>query len=387
MNRLQVNRKELLEILQQMIRIESVNPSLAAGGSGESEMARYLGKYMSVMGLEVYFQKISPGRENVIGVLKGSGGGRTLMLNGHTDTVGLKGMDIQPLEPECREGRVYGRGSLDMKGGLAAIISAVNAVARSGARPKGDIIMAFVADEEYASQGTEALVKEYTADAAIICEPTDMEIGIAHKGFVWARIEVFGRAAHGSRPKEGIDAIVKAGKVLVEIERLGACELNRKCHPLLGSPSIHASLISGGSELSTYPGYCRIDLERRTIPGETPGTILEELKSIINRISMEDDQFKAACEIMFHRPPLEVSEHETIVRSLVRSYTAILNKAPGLTGFSGWMDSAILAEAGIPTAVIGPGGEGLHAAVEYVDFDTAAVTAEILAHTITDFCN
>lgn len=387
MNSLKVNEKDLLEILQQMIRIESVNPTLVKGGSGESEIAGYIGNFLSEAGLAVKFQEVGPDRLNVIGILKGSGGGRSLMLNGHTDTVSIDGMDIDPLDPKYREGKVYGRGSLDMKGGLAAIMAATKAVIQAGVELKGDVILTFVADEEYASIGTDTLVKEYSADAAIICEPTDLEIGIAHKGFAWTRVEVFGKAAHGSRPGEGIDAIVKAGKVLVEVENLGSSILTQKTHRLLGSPSIHASLISGGTELSTYPSYCKIDLERRTIPGESRETVSGEMKRLIDKIRSEDEQFKANYDVFFHRPPLEISENELIVKSLARAYSAVLNKSPKTTGFSGWMDSAILAEAGIPTAIFGPGGTGLHAAVEYVDFDSVVTTAEILAGTIIGFCN
>lgn len=382
-----IDGKELLEILQQMIRIESVNPTLVGEGSGESEIARYIGRCLSYAGIEVKFQEIGPGRTNVIGICKGTGGGRSVMLNGHTDTVGIGGMDIEPLNPVYHDGRVYGRGSLDMKSGLAAMIMAVKSIVRAGVMLKGDVILAFVADEEYASKGTEALVKEYPADAAIICEPTNLDIGIAHKGFAWTRVEVFGRAAHGSRPGEGIDAIAKAGKLLVEVENLGNNILAQKSHPLLGLPSIHASLITGGTELSTYPNYCRVELERRTIPGETCETVKDEMKCLIDKISSADKQFKAGFDVFFHRPPLEIPENEPIVQALIKAHHDIFNKSPKLIGFSGWMDSAILAEAGIPTAIFGPGGEGLHASVEYVDFDTVLATAKILSGTIVNFCN
>ncbi|HBC91817.1 MAG TPA: peptidase M20 [Pelotomaculum sp.] len=387
MKRLIIDKNELLEVLQQMIRVESVNPTLVKGGNGESEIANFLIKYLAQAGLKVQCQEIGPKRKNVIGILKGTGGGRSIILNGHTDTVSLEGMKINPLEPEYREGRVYGRGSLDMKGGLAAIIIAVKALIQGGVSLNGDVILAFVADEEYASMGTEALVKEYRADAAIICEPTDLKICIAHKGFAWTKVEVFGRAAHGSRPDQGIDAISKAGKVLIEMEKLGNHVLTQKSHPLLGSPSIHASLISGGTELSIYPSYCRIEMERRTIPGESYETVRDEMKNMIDKISSEDRQFRVSFDVFFHRPPLEVSRDELIVKTLSNAYEGIFNKSPEYIGSSGWMDSAIVTEKGIPTVIFGPGGEGLHAEVEYVDFETVVDTAKVLAGTIVDFCN
>ncbi|MEW6243533.1 MAG: ArgE/DapE family deacylase [Bacillota bacterium] len=387
MRELAIDREDLLSLLQQMIRIESVNPTLVKGGNGESRIALFLKEYLSMAGLEVRCQELGPNRVNVIGILKGSGGGKSIMLNGHTDTVGLDGMEIEPLLPEIRDGKVYGRGSLDMKGGLAASIIAVKTLARAGTRLKGDVILACVADEEYASMGTEALVKEYRADSAIICEPSDLGIGIAHKGFAWARVEVFGRAAHGSRPDEGIDAIAKAGKLLVEIETLGSQVLTQKTHPLLGSPSIHTSLISGGTELSTYPSYCRVELERRTVPGESPETVRDEIAGIIDKLAREDRQFKAGFDVFFHRSPLEVSKDELIVETLARAYERVFAKPAQYIGFSGWMDSAILAEAGIPTTIFGPCGQGLHAAVEYVDFKSVVAVARVLAATIVDFCN
>jgi len=227
MSKITINEKELLTVLQDMIRIESVNPELSGSGSGEYVIANYLGNYLTEMGLEVNYQPIEYNRANVIGVLKGSGGGRAIMLNGHTDTVSISGMDIEPLNPVFKDGKVYGRGSFDMKSGLAAIIIAAKSIIDSGLKPKGDVFLAFVADEEYGSLGTETLVKEYSADAAIISEPTGLQICIAHKGFAWIKVEIFGRAAHGSRPDKGIDAIVKAGKFLVEIENLGKHTLIR----------------------------------------------------------------------------------------------------------------------------------------------------------------
>jgi acetylornithine deacetylase len=381
-----IDERELLQALQDLIRIESVNPELAGMGNGEYLIAKHIGKNLATMGLEVHYQEIKPKRVNVIGVLKGSGKGKALMLNGHTDTVGITRMDIEPLNPVFREGKVYGRGSFDMKGGLAAMIIAVKTIIDAGLKPKGDVILAFVADEEYLSLGTEVLVREYPADAAILCEPTNLKVCIAHKGFAWIKVEIFGKAAHGSRPDRGIDAIVKAGKFLTRIEELGKGALIQKKHPLLGSPSIHASLIKGGTELSTYPDYCLIELERRFIPGESAKTIEAEMQTLIDDLTSKDEQFKAKCEVTFSRPPLEVARDHEIVEALTRAYANTLKKAPEFIGVGGWMDSAILAEAGVPSVIIGPAGEGFHAASEYVDFASLVTLTKILVDTITDYC-
>jgi acetylornithine deacetylase/succinyl-diaminopimelate desuccinylase family protein len=308
------------------------------------------------------------------------------MLNGHTDTVGITGMEIEPLNPVFREGKIFGRGSFDMKGALGAMIMAAKSINDSGLKLKGDVILAFVTDEEYRSLGTEILVKDFRADAAVICEPTHLKICIAHKGFAWIKVAIFGKAAHGSRPDKGIDAIVKAGKFLAGIENLGADLLSRKPHPLLGSPSIHASLIKGGIELSTYPDYCLIELERRTMPAESVDSIEKEMKTLIDDLSSRDAQFKAEFEISFYRPHLEISKNHLIVKTLTHVYNTLLKKEPDFIGVSGWMDSAILAEAGIPTVIIGPSGTGLHAATEFVDFESLVALSKILAETIIEFC-
>jgi acetylornithine deacetylase len=380
-----INRDELLHLLQNLIRINSVNPYLDEDGPGEQEIAGYIAERLRASGLEVRIQPINETAVNVIGILKGSGGGKSLMLNGHMDTVSAKRMAIGPFQPEYKEGRVYGRGSLDMKGSLAAMIAAVEAIKQAEMTLAGDVILTFVADEEYKSIGTEELVKEITADAAIVCEPTNLDIGVVHKGFAWISCEVFGKSAHGSRPHEGVDAIVRAGRVLREIERLSE-QLQTKHHPILGSPSVHASLISGGTELSTYPDYCKLEWERRTIPGETEAEVTAELEAIMGRLSGEDEQFRAQYEIFFLREPFEVSLEEPIYRCLHKAISDRLQRPPKLSGFSGWADSALLQRAGIPTVLFGPAGAGLHAATEYVEFDSLVDMACILAETIMDFC-
>lgn len=385
MNGITIDQTELLSLLQELISINSVNPSLVDKGHGEDEIARFIGNYMEKMGLEVVYQEIEKNRCNVLGILRGLGGGKSLLLNGHTDTVGIEGME-EPLNPKFYHGKVYGRGALDMKSGLAAMIIAIRSIINSQVKLKGDVIVACVMDEEYASIGTEELVKNYTADAAIIPEPTDLQITVAHKGFAWIKIEVFGKAAHGSLPDEGVDAIVKAGKVLVELENLQKNILSKKYHPLLGAASIHASLISGGLELSTYPDYCKIEIERRTLPVENQETVIKEIQEIMDKIKSNDDQFNAKFELFFYRPALEVSTDEDIVRSLDNARKKVLNEDTTFIGKTWWMDSALLSEAGIPTVVFGPTGKGLHAAVEYVEFQSLITTVEILINTIIDYC-
>ncbi|MBW2439747.1 MAG: ArgE/DapE family deacylase [Desulfobacterales bacterium] len=382
-----INRTALISLMQALIRINSVNPLLSSEGVGEADICRYIGDYLKKLGLTVRYQEIQKNRVNVIGILKGTGRGPTLMLNGHTDTVSVENMTVDPFDARIKEGKLYGRGALDMKAGVAAQISAIQTLIESGIKLKGDVILALVADEEYASIGTEAVVNEYRADAAIICEPTDLKIVIAHKGFAWIKIDIFGRAAHGSLPHRGIDAIVKAGNLLTAIETYAQKDLTRKTHPLLGSPSIHASLIKGGTELSTYPDYCKVELERRNLPGEDRRMVTQEMQRLLREIHARDNQFKADVDVFFFRPAFEISPDQPIVQTVSTAFESTCNRVPTFGGIWAWLDSAILAQAGIPAVIFGPSGDGQHAAVEYVDMESVVTTTKVLVQTITDFCN
>lgn len=377
---------ELTRFLQDLVRIPSVNPALMEGSAGEGELAAFLRSYLEEMGLEVREQTVDGDRKNVIAVLRGTGGGKTLLLNGHMDTVDTAGMTVAPFEPLVSEGRLYGRGSLDMKGGLAAMVFAVRDLVARKVPLKGDVILTFVVDEEYVSIGTEALVREAKADGAIVCEPTDLTLNVAHKGFVWVRLRFTGKAAHGSRPDLGVDAIRAAGHFLAAMDRFEREELSRKTHPLLGHPSVHASLISGGSGISTYPAECVLEIERRTLPGETVTTVTEELERILSGLSGSMSGFACEMEPYFSRSPLEVPEDSPLVHSVARAFKKICGEEVPIGGFSGWADSALLADAGIPAVNFGPCGMGLHAAEEYVEIESVERLVSILSTAIADFC-
>src|SRR6266700_914532 len=234
---------EITTLLQQLVAIDSVNPDLVAGGAGEREIAHFVANWLTQAGVEVTLDEVAPGRPNVIGIVRGPGGGRSLLLNAHMDTVGTTGMQ-RPHDPVVDGNRLYGRGAFDMKGGLAAIMVATAQAKKLALR--GDVILTAVADEEFASIGTQAVLKRWHADAAIVTEPTSLELCIAHKGFVWLEVETRGRAAHGSLPEAGRDAIVMMGHVLVALEHLDQTLRSNPSHRLLASGSLHASLIDGG---------------------------------------------------------------------------------------------------------------------------------------------
>lgn len=380
-----IDKNYVTRTLVDLVRINSCNPSLSPDGPGEAQIGTYLAREMSALGLQVEVHELAPGRVNVVGVLPGSGGGRSLMWNAHMDTVGVQGM-AEPFSGCLRDGRVYGRGAQDMKGSLAAMLAAAKSLRDAGIVLPGDLVLAAVADEEYASMGTQDLVRRYCTDAAIVTEPTSLTPSRAHRGFIWFDIETTGRAAHGSRYDEGIDAIMHMGRFLTELDRLEQELRARSPHPLAGPPSLHASMITGGSEISIYPAHCRLQVERRTAPGETLESASAELQSIVERLSASDPTFQAVVWSTLERQPFTVDEDALIVRHLDAALTARLGAAVGHTGATFWTDAALLAAAGIESVLFGPTGSGLHSAEEWVDLQSVFDLAYILADTARAYC-
>ena len=344
---------DLEQLIFELVAIESVNPDLIPLGSGETKVSRFVALWLAAAGLEVEVVEPVPGRPSVVGTLRGSGGGRSLMLNAHMDTVGAGGM-ADAFSPVVRDGRVYGRGAYDMKASLAAIM--ITAREANKLRLKGDLIITAVADEEVASIGTSAVLGKFRADFGIVTEPTELRLCLAHKGFVWLEVETKGVAAHGSRADLGVDAIAHMGRILT-----GVLELDRRLrsgsrHGLLGTGSIHASLIEGGQEMSTYPARCVAKLERRTVPGENGASSLREILELIG------DE-RATGRVLLERPPSEVDADHPLTHAVAQA----AGGDPLLIGVAYWMDMALLNAAGIPTVAYGPEGEGEHADVEWVD--------------------
>ena len=367
-----------LALLSDLVSANSVNPSLVPGAPGEAEVAGVAARAMAAAGLDVVMQEAAPGRPNAIGVLEGRSPGPAVMFCGHIDTVGVAGM-VDPFTPRTANGRLYGRGSQDMKGGVAAMIAAAAVLAPMWTR--GRLIVACVADEEHMSLGAEALVREWRADMAIVTEPTDLRLAIGHKGFAWVDIVTRGRAAHGSRPDEGRDAIARMGRVLVELERRDRELRGRSPVEFQGTGSLHASIISGGRELSVYPDHCRLQMERRTVAGEDDATIEQEMAALIARLTAEDPEFDAHAAVTAYRPAYRLDAGHPLPSAISRTLAqAGLNAEP--TGMSFWTDAAVLAEAGIPSVLFGPGGAGLHSIEEYVNIDDVRQCRDVLVETV-----
>jgi acetylornithine deacetylase len=373
-----------IKLLQDLVAVDSVNPSLVPGGAGEREVAARTAAEMRKIGLDVHVTEAAPGRPNVVGVLEGRSSGRSLMLCGHIDTVGVEGMKA-PFDPVIKDGRLYGRGAQDMKGGVAAMIGAAAALAESGGMKSGRLIVAAVVDEEYESVGADALVEQWQADAAVITEPTDMVLAIGHKGFSWVEVTTRGIAAHGSRAADGRDAILRMGRVLARLEALDQDLQSRPPDPILGTASLHASLIEGGRELSTYPDRCVLKLERRTIMGEPEDAALREVEAILEMLKAEDPEFEATARLMFARPPYRTpAGHE--LPDLLEAAVQAAGRNTSRAGVTFWTDAAVLGRAGIPSVVFGPGGAGLHGLEEYVLVEDVLACQNALINLARDFC-
>jgi len=374
---------DLTRLLSDLVAIDSVNPLLVPGAAGESRIARRITEEMRAIGLDVHVTEAAPDRPNVVGVLRGRAPGRSLMLCGHTDTVGVSGMS-RPFVPEVRSGRLYGRGSQDMKGGLAAILGAARRIA-DGGLASGELVLAAVVDEEHSSLGAEVLVRQWRSDAAVVTEPTGLDVAVAHKGFQWMTVETRGRAAHGSRPQEGRDAILRMGRVLSALERLERSLAAGPVHPLLGVASLHASLIQGGQELSSYPARAWLEFERRTLPGESGSVALDEVDAILEDLRANDPEFECDRRAMLSRDAYEIGPTSPLPDQLTAAARRVGCPA-ARTGMTFWTDAAILGAAGIAAVVFGPGGAGLHSTEEYVlldDVERCCAALVELAHTIT----
>lgn len=374
-----LSRESVLDLLQHLIRIPSVNPTLAPEeGNGEHEIAEFARDWLAGHGVRAWVDEVEPGRCNTVGET-GADSGPVLVACAHLDTVHTAGMDIPPFEPRVEGSRVYGRGSYDMKGGVAAAMAAAAALARRDLT--GKFMVALVADEEYASLGAQDFVKRYKADACVVTEPTAngmAELVTAHKGFVWLEVVTRGRAAHGSRWDEGVSAIAAMGPIITALDEFDRTVLRQRVHPLLGPASMHCSLISGGSGLSTYAAECVLKIERRTLPDESPDDVLTEIRRIAGAA--------AEVSIILERPPLEVSADSRIAQCARAAMKNVTGIEPRTAGVWYWMDAALFAQAGMDTLNFGSRGDGAHAAVEWVDLDTVVQCAQALYETGALYC-
>lgn len=374
-------------LLETLLRVDSRNPGLVPGAPGEANCAHVLAEVLGGWGFRLQWQDAAPGRPNLVARIGDAvPGAPVLLFNGHLDVVGTDGMTHAPFAPALRDGRLYARGSCDMKGGIAAMCVAAHRAAREGLR--GEVIVAAVCDEEFASIGTRALVASgITADACVVTEPTRLAIAPAHKGFAWLEFTLHGVAAHGSRHDIGVDAIVHAARLALEYERLGATTLRTRTHPLLGHASVHASTIEGGSGWSTYPERCVLRVERRTVPGETEADVRAEAARVVAALEAAVPAARVEWTMPLHQAPSDVPLDAPIVGALAAAGSAVRGAAPAVEGLGCWTDAALLNAAGIPAVCYGPGDIALaHAATEWVPLDEVEAATEVLARLARDWC-
>ncbi|KAL4964953.1 uncharacterized protein BDV14DRAFT_208986 [Aspergillus stella-maris] len=375
---LDVSVDDAVGITSALTKIDSSNPTLSvADGVGEVKIADYLQSWFAHRGIESHRIEPVPGRPSVVGVLKGSGGGKSLMFNGHIDTVTLSSYEADPLSGhvDTRDGKqvVLGRGALDMKGGLAASLAAVSAIKGDGQQLRGDVIIAAVSDEENASQGTRDIIAAgWRADAAIVPEPTSEVIAHAHKGFVWVEVDILGVAAHGSDPTHGVDAILHAGWALSALENYAS---QLPVDDVLGPATLHCGLIQGGEEASSYPAKCTVTIEFRTVPGQTGESISSDIKSLL--VGIQNEKKESGKEFRFAepratltRPPHKIASDHPLISTISRCAETVSVSSPSVQSVPFWCDAALLSEAGILAVVFGPSGHGLHGKEEWVEVNS-----------------
>ncbi|MEO6865398.1 MAG: ArgE/DapE family deacylase [Gemmatimonadaceae bacterium] len=375
------------ELTATLIGFDSRNPSLVHGAPGEHHVALFLAHLLETWGFHVQLQEVTGDRFNVVARAgRASAESRSLMLNGHMDVVGVDGMTHPPFTSRIIDDNMYGRGSADMKGGIAAMCVAARDAIKVGI--DGEIVIALVVDEEYESLGTRALIASGVhADAAIITEPTRLALCPAHRGFVWVRLDVHGRAAHGSRYDLGIDAITHAALIIAELDRVQRRTLQQRTHPLLGRGSLHMSMISGGTGLSTYPDLCSVEIERRTLPGETARTFLDELAAATAMVRNTHPDLNVDVSLITSQSASDVSRDAPIMVEMLEALDR--ERLPArVEGLSAWTDSALLNEAGIPTICFGPGDIALaHSATEYVPVMELDAATRVLTRFVSSWCN
>lgn len=368
---------DALALTRALVAIDSRNPAFASDAPGEGAVASLLADTLRSWGFAVDLIEVVPGRPNVLARIGGGHGGRSLMLNGHLDTVGVEGMVHAPFTPDIRDGLLYGRGSADMKAGVAAMCAAAWRAAQDDLG--GEVIITAVIDEEWESAGTRALLDMgVTAHAAIVTEPTRLAICPAHRGFAWADVHVHGRAAHGSRYDIGIDAITHAAHLIAELDAYQVGALSTRTHPLLGRASFHAGRIKSTDALSAYPAWCSVGLERRTIPGEQGADFVHEIQHAIAQVSQRVPNFHADVTLGLVQQPNDVPTDHPLVTAMLTA-TAEHGTAAPIEGLSCWTDAALLTAAGIPAICYGPGDIGVaHADTEFVPVAEIAQATDVL---------
>ncbi|OHE54098.1 MAG: hypothetical protein A3K61_06245 [Thaumarchaeota archaeon RBG_16_49_8] len=377
-----VDSREAANLVSSMVQIPSVNPP-----GNEEGIAQFLAGKMSEIGLEVETFESAPHRPNVIGRLRGTGGGPVLMLNGHLDVVppGDPGLwTVEPFGGEIRHGKVYGRGSADMRGGLASMLLAAKVLREAGVPLKGDLLLTGVADEEVGGKGANDVVdRGYSADMVVICEPTDLVPLRAHKGILWLEISTAGNALHSSRVSSKgtwgeVNAIYKMTEVIKALQNY-LTELEKRTNPLVGNPTVSVGTIIGGTKTNIVPDRCTITVDRRLLPDESPEEAKAEIEQILLKLSEQDPKLKTDLKVIISRSGAVTPEDSPIVQLSKAAAEEALGKPVEVSGCPATSDMEVFVNrAGWPTVIMGPGRIGTaHIVDEYIDVDQVVAAAKI----------
>ncbi|HET9896096.1 MAG TPA: M20/M25/M40 family metallo-hydrolase [Streptosporangiaceae bacterium] len=376
--------KQVIDLLGDLIRIESVTPTLVLNGSGEQSIARFIADWLAGIRadvpVEVEIDEVEPGRPNVLARLRGSGGGRTLCLNAHTDTAGYEAWPDDALVPRVVGNRIYGLGASDDKSGCAAAMLALRTVARSGTRLTGDLLVAFVADAEGFSIGSQHLACQGGIDAAIVIEPQPVNyLVVEHQGLGRIDVVTRGVAAHGSAPDAGVDAIVHMAEVITRLHELDRTKFQSNPSLLNGRVVFHTATISGGTNYATYPDFAKLGIEIGTMPGERLSDRVAEIEAIFAEVAKAEPGFDAELEVRLDREPFVARGHEALQTEVVAAMTGVLGSKPVITGMNAWRDAALMQAAGIPTLLMGSTGGNSHTALEWTSISDVIKLSEILS--------
>lgn len=396
--RLTRDKQEVISLTQKLVRIPSVyKPNDPCGN--EQKVALFIAGYLREMGVDVHVEEVVPGRPNVIGILDSGQPGKTLLFEGHTDVVtegDLSSWKYPPFSGEIVDGRMYGRGTNDTKGNLAAAVTAVHSIIKDREAFRGKIILCIPCDEEGLMIGIKHFIKRGWAegvDGAIICEPGENNLCITQKGAMRVIVKTFGKMAHGAMPLSGINPNTRMAKIIVELEKLENAEKERLGkHPYLGWPSITPTIlrapVEGEPQINVMPDQCMTTLDIRTVPGQNHGVLLEQIQEIFANLRKNDPDFRAEAELIEDRPWTKTDRNDLVVQAVDKAYRDVTGKEPIYYGVPGATDGTFLHLEGVPIITIGAGDREIpHHINEYIDLDELAEVTEIYRLAALSFLN
>ena len=387
-----IERSGWPELLADLVR----TPSHPGVSRQEEAVVQVLARWLGDRGLEVELSEVAPGRPNLIARTGRPGTGRRLLLCGHTDTVPPNQGDARAdLAAEVHDGRMHGRGTVDMKGGVAAMAAALAGLHASKTLEAGEVILAAVVDEEMESLGAEYLARSgLGADGGIVPEPTGNRVALGHRGLEWLELDFMGRASHGGAPEQGINAIAAAARFITLAQERLPSRFEARTHPLLGPPTLNFGTIRGGDQPSTVAAFCRVAADRRTVPGETFETVVAELRELLERVEAEIPGLRTEVRrmpggmaTMEHLPAIIPADH-AVAKAARAACERVRGRPESDLAFPAWTDASLLFNfGGIPCVILGPGDLALaHTPRESIALEEVGEAARIYAATALEFC-